>query len=116
MKILLPAILNPLSRRKDKSVKLSFESREMSAEETMTLLALEGSEGYLCFSPNETEIEIPTGNIEVGSKTAGQRMRAVIFILYKQEVANGKYVGLFDNFYNERMEKLIQLLKDKIND
>lgn len=117
-KILLPAILNPLSRRKDKSVKLSFETRELSPDETLALMSLEGSEMWLCMSPEEKEAEVPENieSVELGEKTVGQRMRSVIFILYKQEVEKGKYVGIFDNFYKERMEKLIQLLKDKIDD
>lgn len=82
-------------------------------------MALEGGEMWLCMSPEQKQAEeMPEdlGAIEIGEKTVGQRMRSVMFILYKQEVKNQKYVGIFDNFYKERMEKLIQLLKDKIDD
>ena len=81
-------------------------------------MALEGAEMWICMSPEQSEADVPEnmGSVELGAKTAGQRMRSVMFILYKQETGNQKYVGTFDNFYNERMEKLIQLLKDKIDD
>ncbi len=81
-------------------------------------MALEGGEMWLCMSPEQKEADVPDdmGTVEIGEKTVGQRMRNVIFILYKQEVKLGKYIGIFDNFYKERMEKMIQLLKDKIQE
>jgi hypothetical protein len=116
MKIILPASLNPLSRRKDKSVKMSFETRELTSEETMSLLALEGSEGWLCFAPNEAEIEIPTGNVELGEKSPSERLRSVLFVWFKQETDAGRYVGLFDNFRKEKMESIINGVKSKLTD
>ena len=96
MKIILPAVLNPISRRKDKSVKISVETREMTPEETLTLMAMEGEEMWLCLAPNENELETPEENAEVEEKTPSQRMKAVIYILYKQEFDSGKYIGTFD--------------------
>lgn len=117
-KIILPVQLNPISRRADKSVKLSFITRELTPEEILTAMSLEGSEMWLCLAPEQSEANVPEnmGAVEIGQKTAGQRMRSVMFILYKQDTENQKYVGTFDNYYNEKMEKLIQLLKDKIED
>jgi hypothetical protein len=117
-KIILPAVLKPISRRVDKSVKLTLDTREVSPEEALALMALEGSEMWLCMSVEQKEADVPDnmGAVELGSKTPAQRLRSVMFILYKQETEKGKYVGTFDNFYNEHMEKLIQLLKDKIDD
>lgn len=115
MKINLPAILNPISRRKDKSVKISFETRELQSDELITLMALEGVEMWLCLAPNQEEIEVPDQKAEVEEKSSAQRMRSVLFILYKQDVENKKFVGLFQTYYAEKMEKLIQLLKDKID-
>jgi len=116
MKLLLPAILNPISRRKDRSVKLSFETREMSPEEIMTLLPLEGSEGYLLYAPNREDIEdesLPNTKAEVGIKSPSERLRSVIFVHFKQAVEDGKYIGIPDNFYKEQMEKIIEGYKSK---
>lgn len=115
-KILLPAILNPLSRRKDKSVKLSFDTRELIPEETLSLLALEGSEGWLCFSPNQEDIEIPDIHVEVDEKSPSERLRNVLFVWYKQETESGKYVGIFENFRKEKMESIINGVKSKLKD
>lgn len=115
--IQLPAQLNPISRRKDKSLKLSFETSEMGTEAIVTLMALEGLEGWLSFAPNQTDLpEAPVENAEVEGKTPAQRMRAVLFILFKQAVAKGKYVGTFDGYYGEQVEKILNALKDKIEE
>ncbi len=116
MKLTLPAILNPISRRKDKSVKLSFETRELRDDEVLALLKLEGSEGHLVYAPNEAEIDdtdIPDYKAEVGVKSASERLRAVIYVHYKQSVEAGLYVGIADVFYKEQMEKIIEGYKQK---
>ena len=115
MKITLPVQLNPVSRRKDKSVKLSFETRELNHEEIMTLMAMEGMEMWLVLSSNSNDLEIPSEEAHVEEKSPAYRLRSVLYVLYKKMVDNGKYVGPFENFYRERMEISIQKLKDSIN-
>lgn len=115
-RILLPASLNPISRRRDKSIKLSFETRELSPTETMTLMALEGGEGWLMYAPNEAEIDvqdIPTTKPELGTKTIAERLRAVIYVHYKQATEAGLYFGLPETFYQEQGEKIIEGYKQK---
>lgn len=115
MKIVLPASLNPVSRRKDRSVKLSLETRELSSDEILTLMSLEGEEMWLCLAPNQDEIEVPEEAAHVDTKSPSERLRSVLYVLYNQEIAKGKYTGLFTAFYAERMEKLITFLKDKLD-
>jgi len=115
MKITLPTSLNPISRRKDKSVKLSFETRELDSTELMTLMALEGQEMWLILSPNENDAEIPLENAELDTKSPAQRLRSVLYVLYQQDMKENKFVGLFETFYKERMEKLIELIKNKLD-
>lgn len=111
----LPAQLNPISRRKDKSVKLSFETRELDPEETLTLMSLEGAEMWLFLAPNQDEnIEAPEEVAEVDQKPQSERLRNVLYVLWKQETERGKYLGLFETFKKERMEKLIELIKTKL--
>lgn len=115
MKIILPASLNPISRRKDKSVKLSFETREVSPEETLSLMAVEGAEMWLCLSTNPDDIEVPEGRAELETKTPSQRQKAVLYKLFLQETGKSKYLGTFDNFYSEMMERIIESWKDKLD-
>lgn len=114
-KIILPVILQPVARRKDKSVKLSFDTGEMGPDEIMTLMALEGSEGWICISPNETDLEVPKEKAEVKTKSASERLRNVLFVLWKQETAAGRVIGTFETFRGDQMEKIIQQVKDRLN-
>lgn len=114
MKIVLPAQINPPRLRKDGSASLSFDTRELTAEEIFTIMSLRHNEGWLCFAPNENEMEIPDTPAELDEKSASERLKAVIYVWYKQEIEKGKFVGLFDTFRKEKMEKIIEGVKSKL--
>lgn len=115
MKIILPSQINPPRLRKDGSASISFDTRELTAEEIFTIMSLRHSEGFLCFAPNEDEIEIPEEKAEVDEKSPSKRLRNVIYVWYKQEVDAGRFVGLFDTFKKEKYEKIIESIKSKLN-
>ena len=119
MKVLLPVQLNPISRRKDRSVKLSYETRELSPQEIMTLMSMENEEGWLLFSTNRDEVQeddIPEEDAELNQKSQSERIKSVLYILYNQDVQNQKYVGTFQNYYREKTEKYLEHLKSFILD
>lgn len=117
-KIILPVCLNPISRRKDKSVKMGFETRELTPEETLTLMAMEGEEGWILFSSNQDikEEEIPDANADLGQKTQSTRIRSCLYKLYMQETQAQTFLGTFENYYKTKTEVYIEFLKAKIND
>lgn len=109
MKIILPAILQPVSRRKDKSSVLKYETRELQPTELIALMALEGSEGWLQFSPNQTFDEVPDESAHVSDlKTPSERLRNALYRVFMQETTKGTYVGLFQQYYDQKLEKYIQ--------
>lgn len=115
--IQLPAIINAPRFRKDKSISISFDSRELQPSEMVTILSMQGSEGYLLFKENEIKAEeIPQGDSELETKTQSQRMKSVLYKLYMQDIAEVKYVGSFNSYYQDRMEKLLEMLKAKIKE
>lgn len=117
MKILLPSQINPPTLRKDGSAKLTFDTRELSAEEIFTIMSLRHTEGWLCFSPNENDVsDIPEQSAEVDEKSPSERLRNVMFVWYKQETKANRFVGLFETFRKEKMEKIIEGVKSKLND
>lgn len=116
MKLILPAQINPPRLRKDGSASISFDTRELTAEEIFSIMSLRHAEGWLAFAPNENEIEIPEQNAEVDEKSASERLRNVLYVLYKQQVEKGKFVGLFETFRKEKMEQLIEVIKKKLDD
>ena len=115
MKILLPATIDPPSIRKDGSCKLKFDTRELTAEEIFTIMQMRNSEGYVCYAPNEDQIEIPDEPAVTGGKTNSQRVRNVHFVYYKQLTESGEYVGLFETFHKELQERYIESIKNKLN-
>ncbi len=114
-KILLPALIKPPKLKNDGSASIAFDTRELGAEEIFTIMSLRHMEGWLCFSTNKDDIEIPDERAEVDEKSPSERLRAVLFVWYKQEVAKGNFVGLFDTFRKEKMEKIIEGVKSKLD-
>ncbi len=115
MKIILPSQINPPRLRKDGSASLSFDTRELTAEEIFTIMSLRHTEGWLCFAPNENEIEVPEEKAELDEKSASERLRSVLFVWYKQQTEKGKFVGLFETFKKEKMEVIIEMIKGKLD-
>lgn len=117
MKITLPVQLQPISRRKDRSVLLKFETRELYPEEVLTMMSMEGEEGWLLFSSNNDikEEDIPDTNAEIESKSQSQRIKAVLYKLYMSETAKSTYIGTFENYYKIKTEKYIEHLKSKLD-
>lgn len=115
-KILLPAQINPPSFRKDGSCTLKFESRELTAEEIFSIMQMRHTEGWLAFAPNEDDLEIPEDKAVLDDEISpSERLRNVIFVWYKQECDAGRFVGLFDTFRKEKMEKIIEGVKSKLD-
>jgi hypothetical protein len=112
-KVALPAVLNKVETRADRSLKLVFETRELG-EDAAVLFGMAHTEGWLLYSPNEIkEADIPDEQADAmtGQKTQAQRLRGVIYRLWE---LNGKK-GAFDNYYTGVMEQLIDQLKEKLN-
>ena len=119
MRITLPVQLNPISRRKDRSIKISLETRELTPGEIMTLMALEGAEAWMALVPNQqdaTQEQLPGTPAELGSKTSSERLRSALYVWYKQSVESQKFIGTFDLFYTQKMESIIEGVKSKLHD
>lgn len=119
MKITLPVQLNPISRRKDRSVKLSFETRELQPSEILSLMTFEGSEMWLLLASVEAEMvptDVPNTKPELGIKSRSERLRDVIFVWFKQCVADQTFIGDFETFYTQKLESIINGIKTKLHD
>lgn len=116
-RILLPAQIHPPSLRKDGSAKISFDTRELTAEEIFVIMSLRQTEGWLAFAPNVDDVgEIPEESAHVDEKSPSERLRNVMFVWYKQETEANRFVGLFETFRKEKMEKIIEGVKSKLED
>jgi len=114
MKIQLAAHMVRANFNKDGSVSLNFKSgQEISDDKVMYLVnaARKDELGWICWSPNEIQTDdLPKEQAEENQKTSSQRLRATIFVMWQQHGASGD----FEVFYREKMEKMIDMVKTKL--
>ena len=113
--ILLAAMVEKIYTLKDKSVKLVLETQELSPNKAGALFQLMNQIVSVYVKPNEiNEDEInKVDQVEpqLPGKTPSQRMRNVLFILWKQDHEGYQE---FDYYYKSRMDKFIEGLKNNI--
>jgi hypothetical protein len=115
MKIQIEAHMLMPNFRKDRCGTLKFTSaRELSKEEREILLeaGVNDELGWLLWSHNQHQIaDLPTEVATDSGKTSSKRLRDVLFVLWVQEGKKGD----FETFYRERMEKIIGMIKAKLD-
>jgi len=110
--IRLPAYLTGYNRKADRSASVRFETQELSTEALVELDKHYQLYGWLVFQENEVKTQdLPTEQAEDTPKTPSKRLRATLFVLWQQ----GGRVGDFEAFYREKMEKLIDHIKARLD-
>ena len=102
-------MLNNFTPKKDGSITIKFDSRELSAEEYLMVLGFRNVEGWLLFSENK-EMKAPDIDAELDLKSPSERLKNALYVYYKDKPR----VNTFNSFYNENMEKIIQLVLNKM--
>lgn len=115
MRIQLSAHMRNPRFNKDGSATISFTSgQEISDDETMYLLNAGRRDelGWVMWAPNKHQVDdLPKEQAEENQKTASQRLRATLFVLWQQQGSTGD----FEVFYREKMEKMIDHVKTKLD-
>lgn len=108
----IPVIVLDMRPRQDRSWRLTFETRELPGDDVKLLAESLQGEGWLLFKPNGgfVDEELPKGIAEPGTKSQSQRLRNVIFILWKQKGEKGD----FETYYRTTLEKLIDYVKSML--
>ena len=122
MKLLKQCSLDGVTRRKDKSLKISFiTSLEQSSTELMEVDKLLDSSGVLYFKQSEglstdeiTQIDKVVLDKPNG-KTQSERLRNVLYIYCKQKIGKDPTKEQFAEFYQKYTEKYITFIKDQLN-
>ncbi len=114
--VTLPAIFSGIRSRVDRTYTLTFSTREMAGEEAAALLRMQQDECWLLIAPDQkdvSEAEVPQARPEVGmvSKTPSQRLRASLFVLYKQANIQDD----FESYYRTQMERFIDVVKSNLD-
>lgn len=109
-------ILTGASTRVDGSLSIRLSTPELSTPEKAAIFDLAGQNCKMLLQPMGQEPdELVMVNKEIGSKTPSERMRGVLFVLYRQQQEAGKMAGKpFDLFYIETMNKYIEDIKRQL--
>jgi hypothetical protein len=106
------AILTSVSYTKDGGVRLGFTTNEMSDEDKLIIAKFFQKFGFVLFKSNEFTLEdIPLEDAEDKTKTPSKRLRAVLFLMWKQAGQKGD----FEVYYRAQVEKVIEHLKAKLD-
>jgi len=72
--------------------------------------------GHLLFKENEIAMEeIPEEEADDGEKRPSRRLRAVLFVRWKQAQVGGKVNGDFETYYRAQVESMITIIKSKLD-
>lgn len=122
MKLLKQCSLDGVTRRKDKSLKISFiTSLEQSSTELMEVDKLLDSNGILYFKDSEGLSTDEINQIDKvvldkpNGKTQSERLRNVLYLYCKQKIGKEPTKEQFAEFYQNKMERVIQMIKDKLD-
>ena len=106
-------IITGVRSKVDRSLGLTLSTPELSTEERSEFMNLQGINCQALFEPTDTTpAEVYEVKKEIGQKTQGQRIRAVLFILWKNEGSKGE----FENYYRDKTNQYIDFLKGKIEE
>lgn len=108
----VPAILTGFATKVDGGASVRFATNELTDTDILQLKRQQGQFGFLLFRENAyTPKDIPTEQAEDGSKSPSKRLRAVLFVQWKQEGEKGD----FEAFYVKSMNAIIEKCKGQLD-
>jgi len=114
----LPAGLEGYRSLKDRTLKLTFETGELTPEQMANIHYSLNKVGFLAFAPDPFATQelsaLDALKVEYNDtgKPPSQRLRAVLYRLWEQKNEGYEF---FNDYYLGRMEKLINHFKDKLD-
>jgi hypothetical protein len=110
-----PAILTRISMLKDGGLSLGFSTNELTVDEKTKLFSFYQQFGYVLFKESSfQESEIPEDDPTDSPKSPSQRLRAVLFVKFKQTA--GHTDMLFEDYYVRELERIIRTEKRSLDD
>lgn len=116
--ILIPALLESFKTLKDKTLKVVFETNELTPDEIAEISRHIQSFGFLAFKKNKFKTEqihlLDEAKIEYEDrrKTPSKRLRDVLFVAWKQ---NKQGYEDFEDYYRYQMDGFINHIKSKLD-
>lgn len=116
--LIIPSILSTFTSLKDKTLKIVFETNEVTPEQMTNIAKNLQQFGYLAFKQEafkqaDTDT-LDSLNTECNSKgkSNSQRLRNVFYIAFQQ--SNKGYKD-FNEYYDSEMNKIIEHYKNKLD-
>ena len=106
------AIISSFRGLSDGSLSLTVHTPELESFQKAEFMNLQNINLEATFQPLDLKVPELKIDKDMDRKSQSERMRAVIFILWKQ----GGEQGEFYDFYQKKTEKIINYLKDQINE
>jgi len=113
--IVINAILESFRSLKDKTLKLSFETQEPTAEQLQQIAVNAQKYGYLVFSGNQLtseqldEIDKAKNDLYDSNKTPSKRLRNVLFVSFEQNNKGYKRLKIIIYFKWSKLLIIINL-------
>jgi hypothetical protein len=114
--ITIPAVIESVSTRRDKTYKVILGTQEMTPAEGAAILSLHQKECYVAikaetFTKQESKAIESLKTDDITIKTPSQRLRNVFYVMWQQ--SNDGYED-FTSFYAHKMERVIEFYKSKL--
>lgn len=102
------------AKSKNNGISFRVSTPELNKDELGVVFDLQDQVVDLLIQPSDIEFaDIVEVKNEVDAKTPSQRIRSVLFVLWKQNPEGHKE---FSTYYQQKMGAIIDHLKEKIND
>jgi len=116
--LLIPSILSTFTSLKDKTLKLVFETNEVTPEQMTNIAKNLQQFGYLAFKKeafkqsDKDALESLDTKYGGKGKSNSQRLRSVLYVMFEQ---NDKGFKNFNEYYDSEMNKIIEHYKNKLD-
>lgn len=111
----IPAEISRVQTMADGGLRLFVDTQELGPEDKGLVMGLHKKLGWFLFAETgitqEDVIDLPDIKVDKGEKTPAQRLRAVLYLLWKKQGEKGSS----DDFYRKYLEKVIQKLKEQLD-
>jgi len=106
------ACITGIRSKVDRSLGLTLSTPELSTNERALFMEYQGIECNIVIEPIDATDGVGIEKIdgEIRTQTQSQRLRAVLFVLWKQQGSQGD----FESFYRTQTEKMIEYYKAKL--
>lgn len=105
--------IGTMTLKNDRSMRFTVYTPELTDDEFTALRKLQNAVCEMFIKPlDEVPDEVVKIDKDMETKTSSQRMRSVIFLLWRQLGEPGQ----FETYYRDKMERILDQLKSKIED